>query len=97
MITKGTAITSTAADWPINPSFDLGDPQFARSGQRRASYAQREGLGAHAAFGPDPSRIPAEMHIHRKDLDQAREVPNRGGAWMTIGLHFHRRRRGGTG
>lgn len=25
----GNAITSSVADWPINPPFDLGDPQFA--------------------------------------------------------------------
>ena len=25
----GNAITSSVADWPMNPPFDLGDPQFA--------------------------------------------------------------------
>ena len=33
-------------------------------------------------------RIPVEMDIHRKDLDQARGTPNRGGASTTIGLRF---------
>src|SRR5262249_30582711 len=27
----GTAVASSAADWPMNPPFDLGDPQFASS------------------------------------------------------------------
>jgi len=25
----GTAVASSVADWPMNPPFDLGDPQFA--------------------------------------------------------------------
>jgi hypothetical protein len=33
-------------------------------------------------------RIPAEMDIHRRDLDRANGVPNRGGAYTTIGLCF---------
>ena len=37
---------------------------------------------------PRSVRIPAEMEIHRKDLDQARGTPNRGGASMTISLRF---------
>lgn len=32
--------------------------------------------------------IPAELDIHRKDLDRARGVPNRGGAATTISLRF---------
>jgi hypothetical protein len=35
-----------------------------------------------------PLRVPAEMDIHRKDLDRARGVPNRGGARTTIGLRL---------
>ena len=27
----GTAVASSAADWPMNPSFDLGDPHYASS------------------------------------------------------------------
>jgi hypothetical protein len=26
----GTALATTADDWPLNPPFDLGDPQFVR-------------------------------------------------------------------
>jgi hypothetical protein len=37
---------------------------------------------------PRSVRIPAEMEIHRKDLDQARGTPNRGGASTTISLRF---------
>jgi hypothetical protein len=33
-------------------------------------------------------RVPAEMDIHRRDLDRANGVPNRGGAWTVIGLRF---------
>jgi hypothetical protein len=37
---------------------------------------------------PRSVEIPAEIRIHRKDLDAARGVPNRGGSWATIGLRF---------
>lgn len=33
-------------------------------------------------------RIPAELDIHRKDLDRARGVPNHGGAAIRIGMRF---------
>jgi hypothetical protein len=33
-------------------------------------------------------RVPAEMEIHRRDLDRANGVPNRGGAFALIGLQF---------
>ena len=33
-------------------------------------------------------RVPAEMDIHRRDLDRANGVPNRGGMSTIIGLHF---------
>lgn len=32
--------------------------------------------------------IPAELDIHRKDLDRARGVPNHGGAAISVGLRF---------
>jgi hypothetical protein len=32
--------------------------------------------------------VPAEMEIHRRDLDRACGVPNRGGTFATIGLQF---------
>jgi hypothetical protein len=37
---------------------------------------------------PRALSIPAELDIHRKDLDRAQGVPNRGGAAITIGLRF---------
>jgi len=37
---------------------------------------------------PRSVQIPAEIQIHRKDLDQALGVPNRGGTSATIGLRF---------
>ena len=33
-------------------------------------------------------RVPAEMNIHRRDLDRANGVPNRGGTFALIGLQF---------
>jgi hypothetical protein len=33
-------------------------------------------------------RVPAQMEIHRRDLDRARGVPNRGGMFAAIGLRF---------
>jgi hypothetical protein len=33
-------------------------------------------------------RVPAEMEIHRRDLDNANGVPNRGGMYARIGLGF---------
>jgi hypothetical protein len=33
-------------------------------------------------------RVPAEMQIHRRDLDRANGVPNRGGMFTLIGLQF---------
>jgi hypothetical protein len=33
-------------------------------------------------------RVPAEMDIHRRDLDRASGVPNRGGMFAVIGLQF---------
>jgi len=33
-------------------------------------------------------RVPAEMDIHRRDLDRASGVPNRGGMFAAIGLQF---------
>jgi hypothetical protein len=33
-------------------------------------------------------RVPAEIDIHRRDLDRANGVPNRGGTFVTIGLQF---------
>lgn len=33
-------------------------------------------------------RVPAEMDIHRRDLDRANGVPNRGGTFAIIGLRF---------
>jgi len=33
-------------------------------------------------------RVPAEMNIHRRDLDQANGVPNQGGTFAFIGLQF---------
>jgi hypothetical protein len=33
-------------------------------------------------------RVPAEMRIHRRDLDRASGVPNRGGMFAVIGLQF---------
>ena len=33
-------------------------------------------------------RVPAEMGIHRRDLDRANGVPNRGGTFALIGLQF---------
>ena len=33
-------------------------------------------------------RVPAEINIHRRDLDTANGVPNRGGAFAAIGLQF---------
>jgi hypothetical protein len=33
-------------------------------------------------------RMPAEMDIHRRDLDRANGVPNRGGTFAIIGLRF---------
>ena len=33
-------------------------------------------------------RVPAEMDIHRRDLDRANGVPNRGGMFALIGLQF---------
>ena len=33
-------------------------------------------------------RVPAEMDIHRRDLDRANGVPNRGGTFAVIGLRF---------
>jgi hypothetical protein len=33
-------------------------------------------------------RVPAEMDIHRRDLDRANGVPNRGGTFALIGLQF---------
>ena len=35
-------------------------------------------------------RVPAEMDIHRRDLDRANGVPNRGGTRTIIGLRFDR-------
>jgi hypothetical protein len=37
---------------------------------------------------PRHLQLPAELDIHRKHLDAARGVPNRGGAWTTIGLRL---------
>jgi hypothetical protein len=37
---------------------------------------------------PHTLSIPAELNIHRRDLDRARGVPNRGGAAASISLHF---------
>jgi hypothetical protein len=37
---------------------------------------------------PRSVQIPAEMQIHRRHLDQARGVPNRGGSWAEIGLRL---------
>lgn len=36
----GTAITGTAADWPMNPPFDLGDPQLAAGEISAAEFEQ---------------------------------------------------------
>ena len=33
-------------------------------------------------------RVPAEIDIHRRDLDRANGVPNRGGTFVLIGLRF---------
>jgi hypothetical protein len=33
-------------------------------------------------------RVPAELQIHRRDLDRANGVPNRGGTFTLIGLQF---------
>jgi hypothetical protein len=33
-------------------------------------------------------RVPAEMEIHRRDLDAANGVPNRGGTYALLGLRF---------
>ena len=33
-------------------------------------------------------RVPAEMNIHRRDLDRASGVPNRGSTFAIIGLRF---------
>jgi len=33
-------------------------------------------------------RVPAEMDIHRRDLDRANGIPNRGGTFAIIGLRF---------
>lgn len=37
---------------------------------------------------PHTLSLPAELDIHRKDLDRARGVPNRSGAATTISLRF---------
>ncbi len=37
---------------------------------------------------PRFQRVPTEMDIHRRDLDRAAGVPNRGGTRTIIGLHF---------
>jgi hypothetical protein len=39
----GTVAASSAADWPVNPPFDLGDPQFAS--HEISHEAFRAGLG----------------------------------------------------
>ena len=44
----GTAEISTAADWPMNPPFDLGDPQFA---SHEISQEEFERAWEHAARG----------------------------------------------
>jgi hypothetical protein len=36
-------------------------------------------------------RVPTEMDIHRRDLDRANAVPNRGGTFAIIGLRSIRR------
>ena len=36
----GTAITGKAADWPMNPPFDPGDPQFASNEIPREEFDQ---------------------------------------------------------
>jgi hypothetical protein len=33
-------------------------------------------------------RVPAEMDVHRRDLDRANGVPNRGGTFALVGLRF---------
>jgi hypothetical protein len=42
-------------------------------------------------------RVPAEMDIHRRDLDRANGVPNRGGTVTTIGLSFEPAKSGRPG
>jgi len=45
----GTALTSDLENWPINPPFDLGDPQLAACEISRAEFEQAWGQGT-----PDP-------------------------------------------
>ena len=42
-------------------------------------------------------RVPAEMDIHRRDLDRANGVPNQGGMRTVIGLRFDREQGEGAG
>jgi hypothetical protein len=42
-------------------------------------------------------RVPAEMDIHRRDLDRANGVANRGGMITTVGLSFEPAQSGGPG
>jgi hypothetical protein len=37
---------------------------------------------------PRSVQIPAEVRFHRKDIDAAQGVPNRGGSWAEIGLRY---------
>jgi hypothetical protein len=45
---------------------------------------------------PPLLQVPAEMHVHRADLDRARGAPNRGGSVATIGLRLDADARGET-
>jgi hypothetical protein len=42
-------------------------------------------------------RVPAEMDIHRRDLDRAADLPNRGGTCAIIGLRFDPAQSGNAG
>jgi hypothetical protein len=37
---------------------------------------------------PRSVQIPAEVRFHRKDIDAAQGVPNRGGSWAEVGLRY---------
>lgn len=55
---------------------------------RLVEEAQATPRGGALVRMPSSVQIPAEMQIHRRHLDQARGVPNRGGSWAEIGLRF---------
>jgi hypothetical protein len=63
----GTAVASSAANWPRNPPFDLADPQFASNEISAEEFEQAwEHATRHQEWpGPNEQADRKHAHAHR--------------------------------